>query len=399
MGRDIGKLTHVKIANAKKPGTYADGGNLYLQVSIWQTKSWVFRYMIDGKRQQMGLGSLHTVSLAEARTRARQMRQLILDGKDPLQMKREAVVARRLAKIKLKTFKECALEYLTAKVVDTAMRSDSHRKQWRETLEQYAFPVIGDLPVAAIDTPAVLNVLQPIWERIPDTASRLRGRIERVLAFAQVQGYRSGDNPARWRGHLKEMFPAKGKQENLAALPFDQLPAFMAALRKTDTLAARALEFTILTAARTGEVINATWDEIDGNVWTIPAEHMKAGDEHVVPLSDRAVEILKSMPSAAGRIFNIGHNAMWNLLKTMRRDCTVHGFRSSFRDWSGDRTAYSHEVIEFSLAHGIPNKASAAYRRYRALDKRRRLMADWSRYCESRPQDSTNVLAMRSNRR
>jgi integrase len=393
MGRDIGKLTHVKIANAKKPGTYADGGNLYLQVSVWGTKSWVFRYMIDGKRQQMGLGALHTVNLSEARARAREHRQTILDGKDPLELKREAIIARKLAKVRHKTFQECAAEYINAKVTDTAMRSDTHRKQWRETLEQYAFPVIGDLPVASIDTPLVLKVLQPIWPRIPDTASRLRGRIERVLAFAAVQGYRGSENPARWRGHLKEMFPAKGKQENLAALPFDQLPSFMQELHHIDTPAARALEFTILTAARTGEVINATRDEIDGNVWTIPAERMKAGEEHTIPLSDRAVEILKSMPSAAGRIFNIGHNGMWNLLKTIRRDCTVHGFRSAFRDWAGDRTAYPHDVIEFALAHQIPDKASAAYRRYRALDKRRRLMAEWARYCYS-PSVKGEVVAL-----
>ena len=393
MAREIDKLSHQKITSAKRVGTHSDGGGLYLQVSKWQTKSWVFRYQIDGKRQQMGLGSINTVSLAEARTRARQMRQIILDGKDPLELKREAVVARRLAKIRQKTFKECTLEYLTAKVTDSAMRSDKHRKQWRETLEQYAFPIIGDLPVGAIDTPAVLKVLQPIWPRIPDTASRLRGRIERVLAFATVQGYRGGDNPARWRGHLKEMFPPKSKQQNLAALPFDQLPSFMDALRKTDTLAARALEFTILTAARSGEVIHADWSEIDFNArtWTIPAERMKAGQEHVVPLSDRAVEILG--PVGEGRVFPISSRAMWTIMKA-KGDYTVHGFRSAFRDWAGDRTAYPHDVIEFALAHGIPNKASAAYRRYRGLDKRRRLMADWSTYCESRPQ-AGEVLALR----
>ena len=260
---------------------------------------------------------------------------------------------------------------------------------------------IGDLPVASIDTPLVLKVLQPIWERIPDTASRLRGRIERVLAFATVREYRSGDNPARWRGHLKEMFPTKGKQENLPALPFEQLPAFMAALRDTDKPTARALEFTILTAARTGEVIKADWSEIDLNAktWTIPAERMKAEEEHIVPLSDRAVEILRSLPTEEGRVFHLGHNAMWDLMKAMRADCTVHGFRSSFRDWAGDRTAYPHDVIEFALAHKIPDRASAAYRRYRALDKRRRLMADWSTYCATGPKLSQNVVAIGGKRR
>jgi integrase len=329
------------------------------------------------------------------------MRQTVLDGEDPLDKKREKLIAQKLAKAKQKTFKECAAEYITAKVTDKAMRSDKHRKQWRESLEDYAFPIIGDLPVASIDTPLMLKVLQPIWDRIPDTASRLRGRIERVLAFATVREYRSGDNPARWRGHLKEMFPTKGKQENLPALPFDQLPAFMAALRNTDKPAARALEFTILTAARSGEVRHADWSEIDldAKTWTIPAERMKAEEEHVVPLSDRAVEILRSLPAGQGRIFPINHNGMWDTMKAMRADCTVHGFRSSFRDWAGDRTAYAHDVIEFALAHKIPDKASAAYRRYRALDKRRRLMADWSTYCATGPKLSQNVVAIGGTRR
>jgi integrase len=397
MGREIDKLSHFTIANAKKWGTYSDGAGLYLQVSKWGTKSWVFRYMLHGERHQMGLGSLHTVSLVEARARARQYRQIILDGKDPLELKREAIVAKKLAKARMKTFAECADEYIKAKVTDTAMRNDKHRKQWRESLEQYAFPAIGDLPVASIDTPLVLKVLQPIWDRIPETASRLRGRIERILAFATVREYRRGDNPARWRGHLKEMFAERSKQQHLAALPFDQLPAFMAELRNTDTVAARALEFTILTAARRGEVINAVWSEIDldAKAWTVPAERMKAGEEHVVPLSDRAVEILKSAPGSEGRIFAISSTAMWSLTKAMAgREYTVHGFRSTFRDWAGDRTAYPHDVIEFALAHGIPDKASAAYRRYRALDKRRRLMADWARYCYSPPVISGEVVSL-----
>jgi integrase len=196
------------------------------------------------------------------------------------------------------------------------------------------------------------------------------------------------------------MFAGRQKQQHHDALPFDQLPAFMQALRDTDTPAARALEFAILTAARTGEVRHADWSEIDldAKTWTIPAGRMKAGEEHVVPLSDRAVEILRSLPTGEGRVFRIGSNAMWDLMKAMRPDYTVHGFRSSFRDWAGDRTAYAHDVIEFALAHQIPNKASAAYRRYRALDKRRRLMAEWSTYCASRPQASQNVVALGGGR-
>jgi integrase len=321
------------------------------------------------------------------------MRQLILDGKDPLDLKREAIVAEKLAKAKQKTFAECAEDYVRAKVTDAAMRSDKHRKQWRDSLKQYAFPIIGDMPVASIDTPLLLKVLQPLWQRIPETASRIRGRIERILAFATVQGYRSGDNPARWRGHLKEMFPDRSKQQNFAALPFDQIPAFMDQLRNDDRLAARALEFCVLTAARSSEVTGATWEEIDltQRLWTIPAARTKTETEHVVPLSDRAVEILRSLSADQDRVFPIAHNGMWDITKG--GGFTVHGFRSTFRDWAGDRTAYPHEVIEFALAHSIPDKASAAYRRYRALDKRRRLMSEWSRYCYS-PVTSGEVVAL-----
>jgi len=394
----MGKLTALEIANLTQWGNYCDGGGLWLQVSKWGTKSWVFRYERFGKRHHMGLGALHTVSLQEARARARQMRQTVLDGEDPIDKKREKLIAQKLAAAKNKTFAECTEEYIKAKVTDKAMRTDKHRKQWRESLEKYALPIIGNVPVASIDTPAVLKVLRPIWERIPETASRVRGRIENVLAFATVAQYRSGDNPARWRGHLEEMFAARQKQVHHDALPFEQLPAFMQALRDRDTPAARALEFTILTAARSGEVRHADWSEIDldAKTWTIPAERMKAGEEHVVPLSDRALEILRSLPAGQGRIFPINHNGMWDTMKAMQSGYTVHGFRSSFRDWAGDRTAYAHDVIEFALAHQIPNKASAAYRRYRALDKRRRLMGDWSDYCAS-PQAKGDVVPLRRN--
>jgi len=397
MGREINKLSQFKLASYTKRGAYSDGGGLYLQVSKWGTKAWIFRYERLGKRHLMGLGPLHTVSLAEARTRARQARQLILDGKDPLDIKRDNKVAEMLSKAKEKTFEECAEEYLRVKVA--SMGNDTHRKQWRSTLEQYAFPLLRAVPVNQIDTPLVLRVLRPVWDRTPETASRLRGRIERILAFAGVQGYRSkDDNPARWRGHLQEMFVTNGKQKHHEALPFDQLPAFMEGLRNADSLAAKALEFTILTAARTAEVLGADWSEIDlgSKLWTIPAERMKAKQEHMVPLSDRAVEILESLPSREGKPFvGLSKMSMWRLVRGSGH--TVHGFRSTFRDWAGDRTAYPHEVIEFALAHQIPDKASAAYRRYRALDKRRRLMADWARYCEStHAQNTAELIPLRA---
>ena len=394
MPRAINKLNAVIIANLNERGLYSDGAGLWLQVSKWGTKAWIFRYMRFGKRHQMGLGPLHTVSLQEARTRARQARQLILDGKDPLGIKREAIVAEKVAKAKEKSFAECANEYLKAKI--SGFRNDKHRGQWRTTLEQYAFPVLGNIPVNQIDTPLVLKVLQPLWERAPETASRLRGRIERVLAFATVKQLRSGDNPARWHGHLKEMFAAKPDPKHHKALPFAELPAFMARLRAKESLSARALEFTILTAARTGEVIGATWDEIDlkAKMWTVPGERMKAGREHVVPLPDRAVEILEAMPKREGRIFALTDVAMRRCIRQMDANgYAVHGFRSSFRDWAGDRTAFAHEVIEFALAHKIPDKASASYRRYSALEKRRKLMEAFARYCNA-PAIKGEVVAL-----
>lgn len=384
------KLTALKVNSLKKPGRYCDGLGLWLQVSD-SGKHWLFRYMRHGRARQMGLGPLHTVNLAEARVRARQARMLLLEGFDPIDVKHETSAAARIAAAKDKTFAECANEFLRVKL--DGFKNDKHRAQWRSTLEAYAFPVIGNISVAKIDTPLVLKVLRPIWDRAPETASRLRGRIERVLAWATVQEYRAGENPARWRGHLQEMFAAKPKAKHHAALAHAALPAFMAELRQRDSLSARALEFAILTAARTGETIGARWAEIDleAKVWAIPAERMKAGREHRVPLSQRAVEILKALPrNGGGFVFAhpkapgaISNMAMLELLRGMKGNgYTVHGFRSTFRDWCGERTNYPRELIEFALAHKLPDKVEAAYRRDTAVEKRRRLMTEWARYCE-----------------
>ena len=391
------QLTARKIATAKKPGYYGDGGGLYLQVSKYGTKSWVFRFMRNRRNRDMGLGSLDTFSLKEARERARECRKLVTDGIDPIkarQAKRDEAAAKEAARV---TFEEAAGRYISAH--SSSWKNEKHRAQWASTLETYAYPVMGKLPVDAIDLPHVLKVLEPIWSKKPETASRVRGRIERVLAWATVRKYRKGDNPARWTGHLDEMLPSRQKlrkTKHHAALPFAELPAFMAALRARDFMSARALEFTILTAARTSEAIKAKWSEVDfkAGVWTVPGERMKAGKEHEVPLSKRALAILESVHREGtddGFIFigarsgaPLSNLAMLEMLRGMRGyGFTVHGFRSTFRDWAGDRTNYARDVIEHALAHRIKDKAEASYRRASALEKRRRLMEEWARYCNS----------------
>jgi integrase len=384
------KLTALAVKNAG-PGRHGDGGGLWLQVGQTGTKAWLFRYMIDGRARAMGLGSAETFSLREARERARAARQLLADGKDPIDERRGERVARRLAAAKSVTFKACAEEFLTVSPVAKKWTNAEHRRQWTKTLADYVYPALGDLPVADIDVALVKKTLLPIWQRIPQTASRVRGRIERVLAYATASGLRAGDNPAAWP-NLKDVFGTVEQKGHHEAVPYDEMPAFMAELRDRDGMAVRALEFLILTAGRTNEVLGAKWHEVEGNLWTVPVERMKKRREHVVPLSDAALSLLQSLPRTSDFIFDgIGDQSMMDLLRNMKVSATVHGFRSSFRDWAGDRTAYPHEVIEFALAHGIPDKSKAAYRRYRALEKRRRLMAEWARYCQS-PAISADVV-------
>jgi integrase len=287
------------------------------------------------------------------------------------------------------TFRQCFEACLTAH--EDGWKNAEHRRQWRTSIEQDVLPVIGNLAVDDIGTPHIIKVLEPIWKTKPETASRTRGRIERVLAWATVRGFRGGDNPARWRGHLQEMFPAVGKIAKVAhheAMPFVEVPAFMAKLRERNHLAARALEFTILTAARTGEVLGAEWWEIDlvSKTWTVPAGRMKAGKMHKVPLSDRAVELLQNLPQRDGRIFDIGKVRMLLQLREVHGASgpTVHGFRSSFRDWAAERTNYPPIVAEQALAHEVGNKVERAYHRTDLFEKRRRLMSDWATWC-SRP--------------
>jgi len=390
-------LTAVTVMSAK-PGRHADGGGLQLLVKDTGARSWVYRFMLKGKSRDIGLGPAGPggISLADARDLATALRLKVKAGIDPLEERQraeaDAKAAEQAAKVAGVTFKAMAETHIAAN--KESWRNAKHKQQWENTLATYAYPVIGELPVAEIDAPHVLKVLEPIWREVPETASRLRGRIETVLDSAKARGYRQGENPARWRGHLAQILPARTKlsRGHHKAMPYDAIPAFLGALRAREAVAALALEFVILTAARTGEVIAAEWDEVDlaKALWTVPAERMKAGKEHRVPLSPRAVEILEETKQLGGKYLFPGAQrsklsgmAMAMLLRRMKQDVTVHGFRSAFRDWAAECTGYSHEVAEMALAHTIGNAVERAYRRGDLFDKRRRLMVDWATYCAS----------------
>jgi len=406
MARTIHKLTALSANKTVAPGRYGDGAGLWLQVSPSLSKSWVFRYMLDGKAREMGLGPLRDVSLAEARAKAAECRKQLLGGTDPLHLRDEARIKLQLAAASDKTFKHCAESYIEAH--RAGWKNPKHIDQWSNTLATYCHPSIGNLPVAAIDTARVLRVLEPIWTDKTETASRVRGRIEAILDWAAVRGYRQGLNPARWKGHLDQTLPKRStvkKVRHHPALPYGQLATFVAALRTQEGLAARALEFTIYTVARTGESVNARWDEFDleNRVWTVPADRMKAKREHRVPLSKQAMTILAELAQQRQSEFvfpgrnvkkPLSNMAMLKTLERMKRDdLTSHGFRSSFRDWAAESTAYPPEVVEMALAHTISNKVEAAYRRGDLIGKRAQLMRDWGIFCATvRPEGVGNVV-------
>ena len=394
MARAIGKLTALAVEKAKKRGYYGDGGGLFLQVSSSGSKSWVFRFKEAGKLHEMGLGATHTIGLAEARERARECRRLRLDGIDPIEARKIARAQARLDAAKAVTFKDCAERYIASH--GAGWRSRTHAAQWPSTFRRYIYPVFGSLPVQGVDVGLVLKVLEPIWTAKPETASRVRGRIESVLDWATARGYRQGENPARWRGHLQNLLPTKSKVRRVkhhTALPYAEIGNFMTQLHEQQGIAARALAFTILTAARTGEVIGARWSEINvaERQWVVPGERMKSGKEHRVPLSEAPLAILEQMqairqgdfvfPGGKARL-PISNMAMMMTLRRMGRgDLTVHGFRSSFRDWAAERTDFPSEVAEMALAHAVSSKVEAAYRRGDLFQKRRQLMDTWSRFC------------------
>ena len=400
-------LTVKQVAKLTTPGRYGDDRGLYLQVTPAGVRSWLLRYERGGVERAMGLGPVGDFTLEEARERARKARQLLRDGIDPLDARKAERSAQALEAAKAVTFKEAATQYFDQH--ERKWRNAKHRAQFLSTLESYAFPVLGKLPVAAIDTGLVLKAIEPIWQSKTETANRVRGRIESVLDWATVRGYRTGDNPARWKGHLAEVLPARGQispHQHHAALPFAEVPEFMAQLATREGIAARALEFTILTAARTGEVIGAQWPEfgdLAAKQWTVPAGRMKGQREHRVPLSDRAVAVLKALPREADFVFPggrkgiaISNMAMAQLLKRMGRlKITVHGFRSAFRDWAAERTNYPNHVVEMALAHVVGDKVEAAYRRGDLFEKRRKLMEAWEAYCTT-PQRDASVTPIRA---
>jgi integrase len=351
--------------------------------------------MLNGRAREMGLGAEHTVTLAEVRAKATDCRKLLLAKVDPIEARDAAAASSALDAARSITFTECATAYIKAH--RAGWKNAKHAEQWTNTLETYCGRVFGALPVQGVDTGLVLKALEPIWTEKPETATRVRGRIESVLDWATSRGYRAGDNPARWRGHIDNLLPALKKKlrvKHHAALPFDQMGAFMAVLRSQEGTAARALEFLILTAARTGEVIGAKWDEIDLRtaLWTVPSERMKAGNEHRVPLSPRTVAIIRELEKAhqGDYVFPgqkegapLSNMAMLELLKRMERaDLTVHGFRSTFRDWAAERTNYPREVCEMALAHTVSNQVEAAYRRGDLFTKRVALMREWAKHCD-----------------
>jgi integrase len=380
------------LAKIAKSGRYAVGHGAYLQIAAGGTRSWLFRYRVGDRQHHMGLGSCDYVTLAEARERAIDAQRLRIRGGDPLEAKRSARRQRMAAHMKSTTFKQCAMAYIAAH--EPSWRGNRSRVQWTQSLQKHVFPHIGALPVSDIDTPRLLSVLEPIWTQVPETARRVRNRIELILEYATAHGMRTGDNPARWRGLLENLLPDQSKangRKHLPAMPWRELPAFMRKLRAAPENAARALELGILCASRPGEVLGARWCEIDleARTWIIPPERMKGHREHRMPLSRRTVELLASLPQVGEHVF-VGRGdarpSAHMLVRVLRgmgyAKLTAHGFRSAFRDWAAEQTQYPNHVVEQALAHSIGGAVERAYRRTDLLDQRRRLMQDWADFCD-----------------
>lgn len=395
MGKRASELNALAVSRLTRPGLNFVGGvaGLALQVSKTGARSWILRIRVAGRQREMGLGGYPSVTLADARTRAREVRLMLENGIDPVADRREKKAALAADVAKAVTFEWCAKRFIEGKSAE--WRNTKHAAQWTSTLEQYAYPVIGKMLVRDVELPHVLRILEPIWEAKTETASRVRSRIDNILDWATVHGYRTGPSPARWKGHLDKLLAAPSKVQRVehhAALDYRQAGAFMRRLRAQAGMAARALEFAILTAARSGEVRGATWQEIDfgAAVWTVPPERMKAKKEHRVPLPGPAIELLKRLPREADNdlVFpaprggTLSDMSLLAVLRRMSVDATPHGFRSTFRDWAGETTAYPREVIEHALAHQLKDKAEAAYARGTLFDKRRRLMAEWARFLD-----------------
>ena len=396
MARSINRLTDLRVRREKAPGLYHDGGGLCLQVTVSGAKSWVLRYMLRGKAREMGLGSVTLVSLSDARIRAVEARRLCLDGIDPIEHRKAQRAARMLADAKTKTFTECLEGWIETNT--DGWGSEKYRHQQRAQIETHATPAIGALPVANIDTESVLKVLKPIWATKLVTARRVRDIIEAILDYARAKGYRTGENPARWRGHLENLLAQPDnvhKVKHRAALPYNEIGEFMARLRTQEGRDANALEFTILTAARVGEIEGATFDEIDFSKkeWTVPGERMKGGEEHRVPLSDAAMAVIRRIEHCTGLLFPMASDKSLARLRSSLGygHITTHGFRSTFRDWAAERTNFPREIAEKALAHRVGDETERAYQRGDLLDKRRKLMNAWAAHCD-RPVGDAKVV-------
>lgn len=416
MAREIGKLTALSVSHLKERGLYSDGGGLYLRITPTGGKFWAFRFMFYGKAREMGLGALHALPLAKARQKAAECRKLLSEGGDPITARTAAQTEVRLALGKDRTFRQCAEAYIEAH--KDGWRNAKHIQQWTNTLKGYAYPVFGDISVQDINVAMVLRVLEPIWKSKTETATRLRGRIEVILDWAKVREYRRGENPARWRGHLENLLanPSKiAKIEHFPALPYTKINEFINKLEQQEGHGAQALKLVIYTACRSREVLEARWDEIDfeKRIWTIPAERMKMGREHRIPLTAPTVAILEKLkgereggnilsgqksphifPSRNGKNC-ISNMVMLVLLKRMnRQDITVHGFRSTFRDWAAEQTNFPREVAEAALAHSVEDRVEAAYRRSDLFEKRRLMMEQWATYCQLQQSEGKVVEMM-----
>ena len=425
MARLIDKLKPLEVSKTKKPGYHGDGGGLWLQVSSSGSKSWIFRFTLNRKQREMGLGAVHTVSLAEARVRAREYRLMLQEGLDPLEKREEIKRTDALARARMMTFDQCAKEYISTH--RSGWKNAKHAGQWESTIATYASPVFGSFPVSEVDTSLVMKVLSPIWKDKTETAKRLRGRIESVLGWATTSGFRQGENPARWRGHFENLLAEPNKirvVKHHPSLPWKEIPSFMIALREQEGIASRALEFLILTATRTSEALEVTWDELDldAGVWVIPAERMKGDVVHQIPLSKEAITLLTKISRVNKFVFTgasydscLSDMSLTAVLKRMHnksikngnkgwvdpkrdsRRVTSHGFRSTFRMWGAESAAhsFSREVIEFALSHQLPDKVESAYQRGTVFDKRIPLMQSWADYCY-KAQETASVTPIRS---
>jgi len=411
------RLNAVGVKSKKTPGYYCDGGGLYLQVAKGGSKSWIFRYTLNGKTREMGLGSLNAVTLAQARDKARELRFVRTQGLDPIEARADHTRKQNLVRLNSKTFKQCADDYINTH--RSEWNNPKHAQQWENTIETYANPTLGSMFVQEITSAHVKRVLDPIWTTKKETASRLRGRIEEILDAAKASGYRKGENPAAWKGNLSHLLAKRSAREvrHFPALPWPMMHEFLVELRKREGVAPRALEFTVLTVARSGEVRGALWSEfdLDAKLWGVPAERMKMKVEHTHPLTDDTIKLLRALPRFKGcdLVFPnertkkpLSDMALTKLLRDMNTaaggkrwvdkagECaTAHGFRSSFKDWATECTDHSETVVEIALAHKVGSEVERAYRRGELLMKRRVLMNDWAKYCNT-PRPEGNVIPM-----